>query len=167
MTLEEICAVEVPAADDCVLFLWATIPRLPFALQLMQVWDFGYRSAVIWIKDKIGTGYWIRGQCELLLIGRRGAVVAPAPGEQLPAFIEAPRGRHSEKPAIFAEHIERLFPNVPKLEMFARGPRPGWDVWGNEVEIERAAPAPIEPAPNPDLEIPTFLRRAQTDGGAS
>jgi N6-adenosine-specific RNA methylase IME4 len=47
--------------------------------------------------------------------------------------MEAPRGRHSEKPDIFAEHITRLFPTVPKLEMFARTSRAGWDVWGNEV----------------------------------
>jgi uncharacterized ParB-like nuclease family protein len=75
----------------------------------------------------------IRGKCELLLIGRRGDVAAPAPGEQLPALIAAPRGRHSEKPDIFAEEIARLFPNVPKLEMFARKARPGFDAWGNEA----------------------------------
>jgi N6-adenosine-specific RNA methylase IME4 len=75
---------------------------------------------------------------ELLLICVRGNAPAPAPGEQFPGFIEAPRGRHSEKPEIFAEHIERLFPNVPKLEMFARKARPGWDAWGNEVPMEAA-----------------------------
>ena len=103
-----------------------------------HAWGFGYRSAITWLKDKIGTGYWVRGQCEHLLIGTRGDVPAPAPGEQPPAIIEAPRGRHSEKPAIFADEIARLFPNVPKLEMFAREARPGWDVWGNEVPQEAA-----------------------------
>ena len=143
MPLEEIKALPVPAAADAVLFLWATMPRLPFAIEVMAAWGFGYRSAIVWIKDKAGTGYWSRGQCELLMIGRRGDIPAPSPGEQLPPFIEAPRRRHSEKPDIFAEHIERLFPNVPKLEMFARAARPGWSVWGNEVssnkEILRSA----------------------------
>jgi N6-adenosine-specific RNA methylase IME4 len=62
--------------------------------------------------------------------------------------IEAPRGRHSEKPVAFAEVIERLYPNVPKLEMFARAPRAGWDVWGNEVGtgVEASADAVSEAA---------------------
>jgi ParB/RepB/Spo0J family partition protein len=134
MTTEAITKLEVPAADDCVLFLWATIPMLPAALAVMAAWGFAYKSAIAWIKDKAGTGYWVRSQCELLLIGTRGDIPAPAPGEQPPAVVDAARARHSEKPAVFAELIERLFPNVPKLEMFARQERPGWDVWGNEIE---------------------------------
>jgi N6-adenosine-specific RNA methylase IME4 len=133
MEAADICALKVPAAENCALFLWGTIPMLPQALEVMEAWGFRYKSAIAWFKDKAGTGYWVRGQCELLLIGTRGEMPAPAPGEQPPAVIEAPRGRHSEKPAIFAEMIERLFPNSAKLEMFARVARPGWDVWGNEV----------------------------------
>jgi len=144
MALDDIKALPIPAADDCVLFLWATIPHLRFAFEVMEAWGFDYRSAIVWHKVKNGrsqkgTGYWARGECELLLIGRRGNVVAPAPGEQLPAFIEAPRGRrNSEKPDIFADEIARLFPNVPKIEMFARKQRDGWDYHGNEVVSEAA-----------------------------
>jgi N6-adenosine-specific RNA methylase IME4 len=130
MPLDDIKALPVPAADDCVLFLWATVPLLPEAIEVMRAWDFTYKSSSTWVKDKIGTGYWVRGQVEHLLIGVRGDVPSPAPGQQYPAVIEAPRGRHSEKPDIFADEIVRLFPNVPKLEMFARQARPGWDVWG-------------------------------------
>jgi N6-adenosine-specific RNA methylase IME4 len=133
MALDDIKALLVPAADDCVLFLWATVPLLPEAIEAMRAWGFTYKSSSTWVKDKAGTGYWVRGIVEHLLIGRRGDVPSPAPGDQYPGVIEAPRGRHSEKPDIFAEHIERLFPNVPKLEMFAREKRDGWDVWGNEV----------------------------------
>jgi N6-adenosine-specific RNA methylase IME4 len=133
MPLEDICALHVPAADDCVLFLWVTIPTLPRAFKVMQAWGFTYKSAMAWIKDRAGCGYWVRGQCELLMVGTRGSIPAPAPGDQPPAVVDAPRGRHSEKPAVFAEMITRLFPNVPKLEMFARTARPGWEVWGNEV----------------------------------
>jgi len=73
-----------------------------------------------------------------LLIATRGNVPAPAPGTQALCLIEAPTGQHSEKPQVFAEMIERQWPNTPKLEMFARQPRPGWDVWGNEVCPELA-----------------------------
>ena len=133
MALEDIKALRIPAADDCVLFLWATVPLLPEALAVMSAWGFTYKSASTWVKDKAGIGYWVRGVVEHLLIGRRGDVPAPAPGDQFPGVIGAPRGRHSEKPDIFAEHIARLFPNVPKLEMFARDKRDDWDVWGNEA----------------------------------
>jgi N6-adenosine-specific RNA methylase IME4 len=139
MSLDEIKAVPIPAAKDCVLFLWATVPLLPEALAVMTAWGFTYKSMITWVKDKWGIGYWVRSQCEHLLIGTRGNIPAPAPGDQLPAKIDAPRLGHSEKPAVFAEHIARLFPNVPKLEMFAREKRDGWDVWGNQVPKAEAA----------------------------
>ena len=139
LPLDQIKTLPVPAADDCVLFLWATVPMLPEAIAVMLAWGFTYKSASTWVKDKAGTGYWVRGVVEHLLIGRRGNVPAPAPGDQFPGVIEAPRKRHSEKPDIFAENIERLFPNVPKLEMFARKARTGWDVWGNEAPATEAA----------------------------
>jgi N6-adenosine-specific RNA methylase IME4 len=106
-----------------------TVPMLPQCLDVMAAWDFTYKSAILWNKDRTGTGYWTLNRVEILLIGTRGNVPAPNPGEQPPQVIEAPRGRHSEKPKVFAEIIERLFPNVPKLEMFAREARPGWDSW--------------------------------------
>jgi N6-adenosine-specific RNA methylase IME4 len=165
MALDEIKALPVPAAENCVLFLWATMPRLDYAMAVIPAWGFAYKSAVVWVKDKAGTGYWLRGQAELLLICRRGDVPAPAPGDQLPAVIEAPRGRHSEKPDIFAEEIERLFPDVPKLEMFARTVRFGWDAWGNEVSAVELESSPANVAPvEPKLEASVkdlFLRQAQ------
>jgi N6-adenosine-specific RNA methylase IME4 len=133
MSIEDICALKIPAADDCVLFLWATVPMLAQALAVMQAWGFTYKSAMVWIKDREGTGYWFRNRFEILLLGTRGSVPAPLPGEQPPQVIHSPVGRHSEKPLAFVEAIERLFPNVPKIELFARQRRPGWAVWGNEV----------------------------------
>lgn len=125
----------VPAADEAVLFLWATAPMLPDAMRVMQAWAFIYKSCIAWEKDRIGTGFWARNKHELLLIGTRGSIPAPAPGSQPVSVIEAPLEKHSQKPAIFAEMIERLFPNCSKLEMFARGSaRPGWAAWGNEAE---------------------------------
>jgi N6-adenosine-specific RNA methylase IME4 len=134
MTLDAIKALRVPAADDCVLFLWATIPMLPEAIAVMEAWGFGYKSACVWVKDKTGTGYWFRNRHEMLLVGTRGSVPAPAPGDQYPSVIEAPVGAHSAKPRRFHKMIEALFPNVPRLEMVARGAGcAAFDQWGNET----------------------------------
>lgn len=133
MALDAICGMAVPAADDCVLFMWATTPMLPQALEVMASWGFAYRSHFVWVKDRPGTGYWNRNCHELLLVGVRGEIPAPAPGEQYASVIEAPLGEHSAKPAAFAEMIEEMFPSLPALEMFARAPRMGWDTWGNEA----------------------------------
>jgi N6-adenosine-specific RNA methylase IME4 len=125
--------VESIATDDCVLFLWATVPMLEAALFVMARWGFAYKSHFVWIKDRIGTGYWNRNQHELLLVGTRGAVPAPAPGTQYSSVIEATLGAHSEKPIAAYELIESYFPNMRKIELNARAARPGWDAWGLEA----------------------------------
>lgn len=132
-TLGDIKALPIPAADDCILFLWATAPMLPEALDVMDAWGFDYKTHCVWLKTKRGTGFWFRNVHELLLIGVRGSVAAPAPGTQDDSVVEAIVGRHSEKPEAFSLLIERLFPNAAKLEMFARQGRDGWDSWGNEI----------------------------------
>nr|WP_272481828.1 MT-A70 family methyltransferase [Hyphomicrobium sulfonivorans] len=127
------------AAPDCVLFLWATVPMLPDALRVMESWGFRYKSQLAWVKDVVGTGYWARNKHELLLIGTRGNIPAPAPGENPESAIAAAVGAHSEKPEIFAEIIERMFPSIPKIELNRRGPaRTGWDAWGAECEAHAA-----------------------------
>lgn len=126
------------AAEDCVLFLWATAPMLPDALQVMEAWGFEYKSHCIWAKDRIGTGYWFRNQHELLLVGTRGNVPAPAMGTQIASLVDAPVGRHSEKPDAFYELIEKYFPNLRKVELNARAARAGWDPWGYEAPSEAA-----------------------------
>jgi N6-adenosine-specific RNA methylase IME4 len=130
---ELICRMDIPAADDCVLFLWATVPMLPSALTVMKAWGFEYKSHLIWKKNKEGTGYWNRNQHELLLIGTKGNIPAPAPGEQSSSVIEAPVGKHSAKPTVFRKQIEAMFPSLPKIELFAREKADGWDCWGNEA----------------------------------
>jgi len=133
MSMFEMMTLNVPAADDCVLFMWATVPMLPEALDLLHEWGFNYKSHICWIKDRQGTGYWTRNKHELLLIATKGKVPAPAMGTQPPSVIELPLGKHSEKPAFFADMISTLYPTTPKLEMFARIGRVGWDVIGNEA----------------------------------
>lgn len=139
---EIIAARNVPsiAAEDCVLFLWATVPMLPAALHVMQAWGFEYKSHVTWDKIHIGTGYWFRNRHEMLLVGTRGDVPAPAMGSQFPSVIAIGRSDHSKKPDQFLELIENYFPTLPKIELNRRGPaRPGWDAWGNEMEESNAA----------------------------
>ena len=129
--------VEKIAADDAVLFLWATVPMLPQALEVMMSWGFFYVSHFIWSKNKIGTGYWNRNKHELFLVGKRGDIPAPAMGSQFESVIEAHVGKHSEKPTVFYELVEEYFPDLSKIELNCRGkPRPGWDGWGNEAEVE-------------------------------
>lgn len=138
MKVDGIATLKVPAAPDCVLFLWATVPMLPQALEVMCAWGFDYKSHFAWVKDKVGTGFWNKNRHELLLVGTRGSIPAPAPGEQFDSVIEAPRGTHSAKPFAVHEMIEVMFPNLPRVELFARERFAGWDAWGNEV-LQQAA----------------------------
>jgi len=105
MTLDQIKALKVPAAPDCVLLMWATAPMLPQALSVIDAWGFQYKTHYIWAKTSIGTGYWNRNAHEILLVATRGNVPAPAPGTQYASVITASATEHSAKPAIFAEMI--------------------------------------------------------------
>jgi N6-adenosine-specific RNA methylase IME4 len=123
------------AADDCALFLWATVPMLREAIRVLEAWGFEYKSHAVWDKVHIGTGYWFRNRHELLLLGIKGNPPAPAMGEQFASVFAIARREHSAKPEQFLEIIEAYFPTLPKIELNRRGPaRPGWDAWGNEVE---------------------------------
>jgi N6-adenosine-specific RNA methylase IME4 len=134
MALDEICAL--PAADvatsDAVLFLWSTSPKLAEAMRVIEAWGFTYRTCAVWVKDKIGMGYYYRQRHELLLVATCGNPPTPAPADRPDSVIEAPRGKHSSKPVAFAETIERMYPTLPKLELFSREPREGWKAWGNQ-----------------------------------
>lgn len=118
------------AADDCVLFLWATVPMLPDALRVMAAWGFTYKSNFCWAKDRIGTGYWNRNKHEHLLIGTKGSIPAPAMGTQWESLLDGPVRAHSEKPDWQYELIEAYYPTLPKIELNARKARLGWDAWG-------------------------------------
>jgi N6-adenosine-specific RNA methylase IME4 len=135
LSLDELCALPVArvALDDCALFLWGTSPKLAEAMRVIESWGFVYRTCAVWVKDKIGMGYFFRQRHELLLVATRGSPPVPAPDVRPDSVIEAPRGAHSEKPAVVHELIERMYPGVPRLELFARGKRDGWEGWGNEA----------------------------------
>lgn len=134
MTLDDICAMPVAAlaTDDAALFLWATSPKLAEALRVVEAWGFSYRTCAVWHKPQIGMGYYFRQQHELLLIATRGDMPAPPPAARPGSVVTVDRGRHSTKPAEFAEIIERMYPTLPRIELFCRSPRAGWAVWGNQ-----------------------------------
>jgi N6-adenosine-specific RNA methylase IME4/ParB-like chromosome segregation protein Spo0J len=133
MALGDIAALRLPAAADAILYVWAVNMLLPEALQLIEAWGFRYVTNIVWVKPSIGLGNWVRHRHELLLVGRRGAFSPPDPDLRPDSVIEAPRGRHSQKPASVYELLERAHPHASKLELFARGARPGWTAWGNEA----------------------------------
>jgi N6-adenosine-specific RNA methylase IME4 len=141
------------------------------ALKVMELQGFKYVSQLVWIKPGMGTGYWVRDCHELLLIGVRGKIPCPSMGEQLRSAIEAPKGKHSEKPDFQYEFAEKFFPNLAKIEFNARRARPGWIAWGNEAPSELANDAeprqaivrPARAAPVVDdgtIDLPNILRRA-------
>jgi len=127
------------AAHDAVLFLWATTPKLTEALTVMDTWGFTYRTAMCWVKDKIGLGFWFRSRFELLLVGLKGQFPTPKPEDRIDAVLEAPRRRHSEKPIEAIERLEQMYPNLRqthRIELYARKDCPGWTSWGNEIIAE-------------------------------
>lgn len=131
-SLEDMKRLKPPAAEDCVLFMWATPPKLEEAIELMKAWGFKYNTGAVWDKDQIGMGYYFRQQHEHILVGVKGRLELPDPSIREGSVFHAPRGEHSEKPEYIHEIIERMYPMYKKLEMFARKQRGGWDVWGDE-----------------------------------
>lgn len=125
------------AADDCALFIWATDPMLPAALDLMAAWGFTFKTVAFhWTKRNrdgspfTGMGYWTRANPEQCLLGTRGN--PKRLHKDVRRWIDAPRREHSRKPDEIYDRIERLVAG-PYLEMFARQTKAGWDAWGNEV----------------------------------
>jgi N6-adenosine-specific RNA methylase IME4 len=137
MPLAEIKELQVPAADDCVLFLWVVSCLLPQGLEVLRAWGFDYRANMAWIKNGIGIGVWFRQRHELLLVGIKGQISPPEPEDRCDSVLDSRRRKHSQKPDEAYARIEQMYPELSKLELFARGaPRPGWQSWGNQAEPE-------------------------------
>src|SRR5262249_15361112 len=135
MPIEEICALPVAglATEAAVLFLWTTSPHLDQTFSVIEAWGFEYKTSICWVEDKIGTGYFVRNQHELLPIAVGRAIPHPPPAARTSSVISAPRREHSRMLDEAYELIERMYPELPKIELFARQARPGWSCWGNEV----------------------------------
>jgi N6-adenosine-specific RNA methylase IME4 len=137
MSLVEICALPVRdlACDPAILFLWSTSAHLRLAFDVIEAWGFSYSTSAVWCKSDCapGLGHFVRQQHETLLIARRGDFPTPSPSVRPSSVIRAPRREHSRKPDEVYAIIEAMYPDLPRLEMFARKARPGWTVWGNEA----------------------------------
>lgn len=143
MTLDEICSLPVEglAAKTAHLYLWTPNALLPDALRVMEAWGFTYKANLVWHKvrkdggsDGRGVGFYFRNVTELLLFGTRGpSARTEAPGRSQVNMIQTRKREHSRKPDEQYELIEACSKG-PYLELFARGARPNWTVWGNQAE---------------------------------
>ncbi len=124
------------ASNDCVLWLWATNPMLPEAIEVLRAWGFAFKTAGHWSKKTaggaqvFGTGYVLRSAGEPFLIGTIGR---PKTSNSVRSLIEGVAREHSRKPEEAFQAAETLCGDVPRLELFSRQERPGWDQFGNEV----------------------------------
>lgn len=125
------------AAPNCILWLWGINPMLPEAIDTLVAWGFEFKTAGHWSKktkhgkQAFGTGYILRGAGEPFLIGTKGK---PKTSRSVRSVIEAKVRDHSRKPEEAYAAAEKLYPDVERLEFFSRCRRPGWDVFGNEID---------------------------------
>jgi N6-adenosine-specific RNA methylase IME4 len=152
MSFEEIEAL--PVAEVCHekahLYLWVPNALLAEGLATMAAWGFQYKTNLVWFKtrrdggpDGRGVGFYFRNVTELVLFGVRGKDNRTlAPGRRQVNLMAERKREHSRKPDQMHEIVERCSPG-PYLELFARAPRPGWHVWGDEVSEDAALPAPL------------------------
>jgi N6-adenosine-specific RNA methylase IME4 len=138
MPVEDICALPVEgiATTDAILFLWATAPKLAEALQVISAWGFTYKTCAIWDKEWTGMGNYFRIQHELLLIATKGNIPPPETDNRPASIIKVKRStKHSEKPSIVYGIIEKMYPELARVELFARKEHAGWAAWGAEIEV--------------------------------
>lgn len=160
MTLNEI--MELPVSDVLAetahLYMWVPNALLPDGLRVMEAWGFNYKSNIVWHKirkdggsDGRGVGFYFRNVTELVLFGVKGKNCRTLqPGRTQVNYLSSRKREHSRKPDEFYDIVESCSPG-PYLELFARGPRKGWSVWGNQSEEYF-----------PDW--PTYSNHSQADG---
>jgi N6-adenosine-specific RNA methylase IME4 len=142
MTVAEIAALPVAqaVADTAHLYLWVPNALLPEGLHVLQAWGFSYKSNIIWHKlrkdggsDGRGVGFYFRNVTEILLFGVRGKNARTLDlGRTQVNYLGTRKREHSRKPDEQYPLIEGCSPG-PYLELFARGARPGWSVWGMQA----------------------------------
>ena len=150
MKTKDICTMPVSKISDnqSVCFLWATMPNLIDAINVMGAWGFKYKTvAFVWIKlnknasnmvfiekdIRSGLGYFTNSNAEIVLIGTKGNNLNRA-RKNIKQIVLSPITKHSEKPEIVRNRITDLYGDIPRIELFARQKVNGWDSWGNEIE---------------------------------
>ena len=142
MTIQDIKDLPVNelSAENAALFMWATFPNLPLALDAIKAWGFTYKTcAFTWLKQNKkssslfwGMGYYTRSNAEVCLLATKGKPL-PRMSHGVHSAIVSPIEEHSKKPDEARNRIVDLFGDLPRIELFARQHADGWDCWGNEV----------------------------------
>ncbi len=127
-------------ADQSHCYLWVPNALLAEGLHVLESWGFTYKAMIVWAKrrkdggpDGRGVGFYFRNVTEPVLFGTRGKLRTLAPGRRQVNMIETQKREHSRKPDELYPVIEACSPGA-YLELFARYPQPGWEVWGNEAD---------------------------------
>jgi N6-adenosine-specific RNA methylase IME4 len=128
--IEKLPIRELADSSGCHLYIWAMNSFVPHACYLMQHWGFKYSQILTWVKPS-GVGHWWVSRTQHILFGYVGVMRMNT--KHMPNVFGAPAMQHSRKPEISYELIEAVS-LPPRVELFARYPREGWDVWGNEVK---------------------------------
>jgi N6-adenosine-specific RNA methylase IME4 len=131
MSIEEIKNLDIPASENCILFFWTTQKFLRDSFEIVEHYGFDYKGAIVWDKEKIGMGEWLRMQCEFCLVAIKGKPIWQH--HDIRDIIREPRREHSRKPdAIYSLIDEKLVGR--KLDYFSREKREGWEVFGNDTQ---------------------------------
>ena len=129
ITVEQIKKINIPSADDSVMFLWTTHAFLKDSFDILKHWGFDYKATIVWDKVKMGMGRNIRMQVEFCLLGIKGKPIIQGSSER--DIITEPRREHSRKPEAFYEMVERMCIGN-KLDYFSRQNRENWEHYGAE-----------------------------------
>lgn len=150
MSLDAIKKIPIPeiSSPDCWLFLWATYPHLPEALEVISAWGFIYKTvAFTWVKRNKkkpswfwGCGSYTRANAEICLLAKKGKIRRLS--ASVHSIIDSPISEHSRKPEEAKKRILELCGDLPRIELFARRRSKGWSVFGNEVDGSIALPSP-------------------------
>lgn len=135
MSVQEICEMPISniSAEDAVLFMWCSSSLLAEALQVVSAWGFTFKTSAVWDKDVAGQGAYFRQAHEVLLIGIKGNVPEVPYNARPESVLRYRRLEHSRKPVELYQIIDRMYPELNKIELFCRGePALAWTGWGNE-----------------------------------
>jgi len=131
MLLDDIQNIKIPAADDCVLWLWTTHKFMRHSFQLLDSWGFTDKAILTWVKDRMGLGVWLRSQSEFCIMAVKGKPVINLSNQT--TVLNGPMREHSRKPDEFYSMVDALCFGR-KLDSFSREKRNGWETYGNDVD---------------------------------
>ncbi len=129
-SLEDIAKMPIPAADNCVLWLWTTHKFMRYSFAILDIWGFREVAIATWEKDQMGLGQWLRSQTEFCIMAVKGKPVVNLIDQT--TIIHGPMREHSRKPDEFYEMVESLCIGR-RADYYSREKREGWDQYGNEL----------------------------------